>query len=150
MFPNTPSLPSRSLLLICLVRAAAGMPSSFRFITYSACEYPLLSPMAKDYQAVPLDEEQSRSSSESTIYEKDRVALRLGDDKFGRNARTRATDFVSKHWAWIAHAVLLTLSMTLFTLSFCNRTARPSDLQVTQQFSSYCMHQVNTLRCRPV
>ncbi|KAL2277890.1 hypothetical protein FJTKL_15170 [Diaporthe vaccinii] len=113
------------------------MPSSFRFITYSACEYPLLSPMAKDYQAVPLDEEQSRSSSESTVYEKDRLALRLGDDKFGRNPRTRASDFVSKHWAWIAHAVLLTLSMTLFTLSFCNRTARPSDLQVTQQFSSY-------------
>lgn len=114
------------------------MPSSFRFITYSACEYPLLSPMAKDYQAVPLDEEQSRSSSESTIYEKDRLPLRLASD--GRNARARASEFLAKHWPWIGHAVLLTLSMTLFTLSFCNRTARPSDLQVTQQFSSYCMY----------
>lgn len=135
MFP-TPSCHSPPLLLV----RAAGMPSSFRFITYSACEYPLLSPMAKDYQAVPLDEEQSRSSSESTIYEKDRLALRLEDDKFQRNAGTRASEFISKHWPWIGHAVLLTLSMTLFTLSFCNRTARPSDLQVTQQFSSYCTH----------
>lgn len=93
--------------------------------------------MPKEYRAVPGDEEQSRSSSD-TIYEKDAVAVRFHDDKFNKDCRTRAVDFASKNWPWIAHTVLLSLSLILFTLSFCQRTARISDLQVTQQYSSYC------------
>lgn len=94
--------------------------------------------MSKVYRAVPGDEEQSRSSSD-TIYEKDAVAVRFRDDKFERDFRTRALDFLRKNWVWIAHTALLSTSLILFTLSFCQRTARITDLQVTQQYSSYCM-----------
>lgn len=87
---------------------------------------------------MPGDEEQSRSSSD-TIYEKDAVAVRFHDDKFDKDCKTRAVGFVRKNWPWIAHTALLSLSLILFTLSFCQRTARISDLQVTQQYSSYCM-----------
>lgn len=92
------------------------------------------------YRAVPGDEENSRSSSD-TIYEKDNAAIRLRDDRFERDVRTRALDFLNKNWAWIAHTLLLSLSLILFTLSFCQRTAtaRISDLQVTEQYSSWCM-----------
>lgn len=94
--------------------------------------------MSKVYRAVPVDEEQSRSSSD-TVYEKEAVAVRFRDEKFERDVRTRTLDFLGKNWAWIAHTVLLSMSLILFTLSFCQRTARVSDLQVTQQYSSYCM-----------
>lgn len=92
------------------------------------------------YRAVPGDEEQSRSSSD-TIYEKENVATRLQDDKFERDVRTRSLDFLSKNWPWIAHTLLLSISLILFTLSFCQRTAtaKITDLQVTQQYSSWCM-----------
>lgn len=93
--------------------------------------------MAKKYRAVPLDEEQNRSSSESTLYEKGKLSIRLEDDEFENDVRTKLLDFTFKHCAWIGHVVLLSLSVTFFILSICNRAARPSDLQVTKQFSSY-------------
>lgn len=92
----------------------------------------------KVYRAVPGDEEQSRSSSD-TIYEKENVAIRVQEDRFELDARTRALDFLTKNWTWIAHTLLLSISLILFTLSFCQRTAKISDLQVTQQYSSWCM-----------
>lgn len=104
--------------------------------------------MSKVYRAVPGDEEQSRSSSE-TIYEKDAVAVRFRDDKFERDFRTRAVDFTRKNWAWLAHTALLSTSLILFTLSFCQRTAKISDLQVTQQYSSYCTRSI-TLAMSPI
>lgn len=94
--------------------------------------------MSKVYRAVPGDEEQSRSSSD-TICEKDAPAVRFRDEKLERDFRTRALDFLGKNWTWIAHTALLSLSLILFTLSFCQRTARITDLQVAQQYSSYCM-----------
>lgn len=93
--------------------------------------------MSKVYRAVPVDEEQSRSSSD-TVYEKETVAVRFRDEKFERDIRTRTLDFLANNWAWIAHTLLLSMSIILFTLSFCQRTAKVSDLQVTQQYSSYC------------
>lgn len=92
----------------------------------------------KVYRAVPGDEENSRSSSD-TIYEKENVAIRLQDDRFAQDARTRLSDFLRKNWTWIAHTLLLSISLILFTLSFCQRTAKISDLQVTEQYSSWCM-----------
>lgn len=94
--------------------------------------------MPKVYRAVPVDEEQSRSSSD-TVYEKETLSVSFRDDKFEGDVRTRAVDFLRKNWAWIAHTALLSISLILFTLSFCQRTARLSDLQVAQQYSSYCM-----------
>lgn len=96
--------------------------------------------MSKIYHAVPIDEEQSRSSSD-TIYEKDSVAIRHADDRFERDPRTRVLDFLTSNWTWLAHTILLSSSLVLFTLSFCQRTAtaRITDLEVTQQYASYCM-----------
>ncbi|ROW12401.1 hypothetical protein VMCG_00516 [Cytospora schulzeri] len=93
--------------------------------------------MAKHYRAVPLDEEQNRGSSESTLYDKGRLLNRLEDDSFENDVRTKVLDFAFKHCVWIGHVVLLSLSITFFVLSICNRTARLSALQVTQQISAY-------------
>lgn len=96
--------------------------------------------MPKVYRAVPGDEEQSRSSSDTVYEEKESSgAIRIQSDKFERDPRTRVLDFLAKNWMWIAHTLLLSTSLVLFTLSFCQRTARISDLQVTEQYSSYCM-----------
>lgn len=96
--------------------------------------------MPKVYRALPVDEEQSRSSSD-TVYEKHPAAIRLDSDRFERDPRTRVLDFLAKNWTWIAHTLLLSTSLVLFTLSFCQRTAtaRLTDLQVTEEYSSYCM-----------
>lgn len=96
--------------------------------------------MPKVYRAVPGDEEQSRSSSDTVYEEKESSgAIRIQSDNFERDPRTRVLDFLAKNWMWIAHTLLLSTSLVLFTLSFCQRTARISDLQVTEQYSSYCM-----------
>ena len=52
--------------------------------------------------------------------------------------QTRPAQKAAQHWIWIGHAILLSVSTTLFTLAFCMHNARPSDLTVTTQFSSYC------------
>lgn len=95
--------------------------------------------MAKHYRAVPLDEENSRSSDEATLYEKGGVTINLDDDRLENDLRTKVLDFVYDHWSWIGHVVLLTMSMSLFMLSFCNRASKPTDLQITQKISTYCM-----------
>lgn len=41
-------------------------------------------------------------------------------------------------WTWLAHAVLLSISMTLFAFSFCSRTAHPTEAAFARRFSSYC------------
>ncbi|KAJ9134414.1 Tat pathway signal sequence [Pleurostoma richardsiae] len=85
--------------------------------------------MARVYHSVPLDEE---NSSLDGTQEKQTRTLELGGESFSGRIQQ-----ATRHWVWLIHAVLLSLSMTLFTLSFCERTARPSDLTVTRQFSSY-------------
>lgn len=48
---------------------------------------------------------------------------------------------IPKHWAWLVHAVLLSASITLFTLSMCTRTASHiTDKIVAEKYSSYCMY----------
>lgn len=88
------------------------------------------------YRPVPVDEEQQSRSSSETVFEKGTPTVRFQGQE---SRRARVQDFLANNWAWIAHSVLLLLSLTLFTLSFCQRTAKLSDLQVTQQYSSYCM-----------
>lgn len=84
--------------------------------------------MPKLYHAVPLDEEQQHLNGS---LEKETRFLSTREDR-------QLLGLLAKHWMWLGHAVLLSMSLTLFTLSFCQRTARPSDLTVTEQFSSYC------------
>ncbi len=84
--------------------------------------------MAKVYHSIPLDEEH----------------VGLGREKMTRTApgedrtRTSFREKLAKHGVWLGHAVLLSISMTLFTISMCMRDARPSDLTYTQKYSTYC------------
>lgn len=86
--------------------------------------------MPNDYEPVPLlDEEQ--------VSEKGAWRRRLSLEAF---YRTRPVRGVAQHWIWIGHAFLLSVSTTLFALSFCMKYGRPSDLVVTTEFSTYCEH----------
>ncbi len=83
---------------------------------------------AEDYEPVPLLDEEQQSEKRAW-----RHKLSLG-----AFYQTRPEQRAVQHWAWIGHAVLLSVSTTLFTLAFCMHSARPTDLTVTTQFSSYC------------
>lgn len=87
--------------------------------------------MPRLYHSVPLDEEQNinRDGSEKTIW----------TAKFDSGVVSSTVEKAYKHWTWLAHAILLSTSMTLFTLSLCNKTSHISDVMVTEQYSSYCM-----------
>lgn len=97
------------------------------------------------------EDQQSRSSSDTIFEGKAPLRVRFHDDNddeyngsFERDVRTRTLDFISRNWTWIAHTVLLSLSLTFFALALCQRTAaaagaRISDLEVTQQYASWCM-----------
>lgn len=87
--------------------------------------------MAKVYQSVPLDEDHDRLDvMEKTVW----LSGPVRDDSFF--ARTSRT--VREYRAWLVHAILLSVSMTLFTLSLCARDAKMSDLAYTRHYSSYC------------
>ncbi|KAI0512697.1 hypothetical protein F5B22DRAFT_614882 [Xylaria bambusicola] len=55
----------------------------------------------------------------------------------GSEASTIIPRNINPHWIWLAHAVLLSLSALLFSLSFCSRTAKISDLEYTQKYSAW-------------
>jgi hypothetical protein len=86
--------------------------------------------MAKVYHSLPLDEESLDGAAE----EKSTRTLREHSGSFSVVAR----DLLAKHWIWLLHAILLSISMTLFSLSFCLRDVKPSDLTYTKLYSSYC------------
>lgn len=81
--------------------------------------------MPRLYHSVPLDEEQRHNAelSEKTIW----------TARFDGGVVER----VQKHWVWLLHAILLSASMTLFTLSLCNKTSHVSDTMVTERYSAY-------------
>ena len=86
--------------------------------------------MPKLYHSVPLDEEQSHEVQEKKVW----------SSRLDRDAVTRAVS----SWAWLAHAILLSISMTLFTLSFCRNGAsthgatQASDYELLSKVSTYC------------
>lgn len=88
--------------------------------------------MAKSYRSVPLDEEPFLAKEEGVI-----------DEKW---AEDRETDFITErlqrlgpNWVWLCHAILLSLSVTFFALSFCTKTAKATDAEYTQKYSAWCM-----------
>ncbi|KAK3692584.1 hypothetical protein B0T22DRAFT_18273 [Podospora appendiculata] len=83
--------------------------------------------MPKSYRPVPLDEEQSLAGSR----EKPVWLLREGD------AISKTASGFQRHWTWLAHAVLLSVSMTLFALSFCAKISNPSDPGFLQKIATY-------------
>ncbi|KAL8419979.1 hypothetical protein RB594_002942 [Gaeumannomyces avenae] len=82
--------------------------------------------MSSLYQSVPHDEEGS-----------------LTEDKEGvrtRRVRGVLSEVIERgrtHWTWIAHAVLLSASLTMFTLSLCSRGTKVDDLTFTKKYSSW-------------
>jgi hypothetical protein len=84
--------------------------------------------MPKLYHSVPLDEEQSLSGLPEkkvwTVVDTNVLARTLGK--------------IHKHWIWLIHAVLLSVSMTLFTLSFCSKTMKPTDPAFLEKIATYC------------
>ena len=83
---------------------------------------------AEDYEPVPLLDEEQQTEKGAWRRKLSLEAL----------YQARPAQRAAQHWVWIGHAVLLSVSITLFTLAFCMHSARPSDLTVTTQFSSYC------------
>lgn len=86
--------------------------------------------MSKSYRSVPLDEEPFLAREEGV------------NEKW---TEVRGSEFVpqglrklSPHWAWLCHAVLLTISATFFALSFCSKTSKMTDLDYTQKYSAWC------------
>ncbi|KAK0723110.1 hypothetical protein B0T26DRAFT_674722 [Lasiosphaeria miniovina] len=72
--------------------------------------------MPNDYHSVPLDEEESvNGSTEKTPW-------LSGSRKTGSGPARP----LQSHWIWLVHALLLSASVTLFTLSFCVKSANPS------------------------
>ncbi len=85
--------------------------------------------MPKIYHSVPLDEEQNHEVREKTVW-----TSKLDGDTIARTA---------SKWAWLAHAILLSISMTLFTLSFCRTGANThashaSESELLSSISTYC------------
>ncbi|RKU41769.1 hypothetical protein DL546_003356 [Coniochaeta pulveracea] len=85
--------------------------------------------MPKLYHSVPLDEEQHLNEP---VSEKSVWTSRFD----GRVSST--LEKIPRHWTWLVHAVLLSASITLFTLSVCTRTASQiTDKVVAEKYSSY-------------
>jgi hypothetical protein len=88
--------------------------------------------MGSKYQPVGSDEKfeevflrrSSTSTSGSTLLE---------DEEGSRNLEPKPR--LSERWMWLAHAVLLSLSFTMFSASFF---MKPTTLQHVKQFSAYC------------
>ena len=118
-----------------LAAGRGGQPRPFGpfspLFSHLAClvDIPHLA-MAKVYQSVPLDEEQ-------VVFDGSEKQRRILRPRNGLFSEARAN--LSKHWPWLGHAVLLSISATMFMLSLCQRPARPSDLEHTRSHSSYCM-----------
>ncbi|KAI0128648.1 hypothetical protein BJ170DRAFT_682434 [Xylariales sp. AK1849] len=76
--------------------------------------------MAKAYSAVPLDEEEPLTGGSETT---EKWTWKSDTESVPKRLQR-----LNPHWAWLAHAVLLSISMTFFALSFCMRSARhPTD-----------------------
>lgn len=85
-----------------------------------------------DYAPVPLLEEEKQT--ETGPWRK----RRSSESSLGTFFQTENGRRIEPHWIWIAHVASLSISITLFTLAFCLHNARPSNLTVTTEYSTYC------------
>ncbi|KAI0180436.1 hypothetical protein GGR52DRAFT_243742 [Hypoxylon sp. FL1284] len=86
--------------------------------------------MAKSYRAVPLEGEPFLAREEG-LEEKWAAEERDGDVITERLRR------ISPHWPWLCHALLLSLSVTFFALSFCSKAAKMTDADFVQKYSAW-------------
>ncbi|KAK1750706.1 hypothetical protein QBC47DRAFT_393317 [Echria macrotheca] len=84
------------------------------------------------YHPIPRDEEQHQQQHLTTIREKKAEWLHPDLDSLPRESG------LQKHWIWIAHAVLLSASVTFFALSLCMKsTVNAADPSIMSQISTY-------------
>lgn len=86
--------------------------------------------MAKSYRSVPLDEEPFLAKEEGL---EEKWTGNQGDESIPERLRR-----LSPYWAWLAHAVLLSISITFFALSFCSKTYKATDADYTRKYSAWC------------
>ncbi|CAK7207412.1 hypothetical protein SEUCBS139899_010222 [Sporothrix eucalyptigena] len=91
--------------------------------------------MSKVYHSLPFDEE--KLDDDSTTFTPTTRTLSIDSDEERAGFVPRARRQLAKNWMWLGHAILLTTSVTLFTLSFCARNAKPNDAEYTKAYSSY-------------
>jgi hypothetical protein len=88
---------------------------------------------ASNYHAVPVDEERRVSG------EREKQVEWLHPDLDGQRI-TSSGLLLRKHWVWLAHAVLLSASITFFALSLCMKGTLSSESNFLSQISTYCMN----------
>jgi hypothetical protein len=90
--------------------------------------------MGSKYQPVKGDEK-----FQEVLFDARRASTSTSDDTLledEEDARlTQPRSRMSGRWMWLVHAVLLSLSFTMFVSSFFQK---PSTLQHVKQFSAYC------------
>jgi len=86
--------------------------------------------MSKTYRPLARDEEHSLDG-----FPEKGARLSESED----NVVLRTAGGLEKHWMWLVHAILLSLSMTLFALSFCTKTGNPSNPKFLEKIGTYCM-----------
>jgi len=84
------------------------------------------------YHAVPVDEERSPSG----VREKKTDWLHPDLDNLPIH---NSGNGLRKHWVWLAHAILLSASVTFFALSLCMKGTSLSDSPFMSRISTYCM-----------
>ncbi|KAI1085723.1 hypothetical protein F5B20DRAFT_575231 [Whalleya microplaca] len=85
--------------------------------------------MGKSYRSGALDEEPFLAKEEGV---NEKWTWKADEEYLPKSLRN-----LSPHWVWLGHAVLLSISLTLFALSFCSKTTKMSDLAYTQQYSAW-------------
>jgi hypothetical protein len=85
--------------------------------------------MEKVYEPLPLDEESRVQSTQSGR------TRRVWIESDGWVSKTQR---FAQNWPWLIHAVLLSVSTTLFALSLCVRSREPTDLDYTRKYSTWC------------
>lgn len=94
--------------------------------------------MAKAYRQVPREEEaEPLTGHDEGVDVNEKWAWESGRKSLPEKIMMRLSR-LSPHWAWLAHAVLLSVSLTFFALSFCVKTAKNPAAPPNPIPTTYC------------
>ena len=74
--------------------------------------------MSRIYRSLPVQEEEPLTGGEDSIIEK--RSWTSGQE----SSLSKRLSRITPYWPWIAHVLLLSLSLTILALSFCVRSSR--------------------------
>jgi len=98
-----------------------------------------------EYHPLPRDEEQSHDTTREKKAEWLHPEIDL--ETLENDGLRSSGHALQKHWVWLAHAVLLSASVTFFALSLCMKgTTSVSDPSILSQITTYCMTPPRTRR----